>query len=446
MLTDYEFENKEYGDITRNLKATLFDIVAIEDARLSEFEMMVEEVIPEKQEELGELCLDKDMCLKRIIRVANELASSLMELDSYSQKFQMLLQEEASLADENDFDDSYQDDVVLSNESEEVVDESNISDEGQYIEEEVNDEVVEINDGDSQEMDSVAVADVSENTDATLGGLETIPQPSSSNSSTDSNDVSADETAFEEVVADSVVELPKVEEAGTLSATTSTEVNDVSVNETASEKVGADSVVELPKIEEAGTLPSLNLEEKEIVDEEKVTTSSDVVLPVVENVNAVALQSKGDTSEVAKEPMAVLSQDVVTDATVKEQSNGTSTTMKAIFVIVPGTEPRAILITKKQGSSLRNSKRTQEALLLVKNSIGKSSSSNVGVGEQVTEQQLIQNGLLEPTAVDKQKQIEVMLEQANNLYKEGKAAEAQAMYDQISALNRELQETNGVVK
>ena len=36
--------------------------------------------------------------------------------------------------------------------------------------------------------------------------------------------------------------------------------------------------------------------------------------------------------------------------------------------------------------------------------------------------------------------IEQMMEQANALYKEGKTTEAQALYDQISALNKQIQE------
>ena len=38
------------------------------------------------------------------------------------------------------------------------------------------------------------------------------------------------------------------------------------------------------------------------------------------------------------------------------------------------------------------------------------------------------------------------MNEANKLYQEGKINEAQEMYDQISILNKQLQESNSVVK
>ena len=54
--------------------------------------------------------------------------------------------------------------------------------------------------------------------------------------------------------------------------------------------------------------------------------------------------------------------------------------------------------------------------------------------------------MLEPTNVDKQKQIEEMLEKANSLYREGKAQDALDLYNQISLLNKELQGDKATVK
>ena len=52
------------------------------------------------------------------------------------------------------------------------------------------------------------------------------------------------------------------------------------------------------------------------------------------------------------------------------------------------------------------------------------------------EQKLVDNGLLPG---DGQAQIEQMMNQANELYAAGKVEEAQAMYDKISELNKQIQ-------
>ena len=61
---------------------------------------------------------------------------------------------------------------------------------------------------------------------------------------------------------------------------------------------------------------------------------------------------------------------------------------------------------------------------------------------QADEQTLISNGLLAPTTQDKQKEMQTMIEQANELYKAGKALEAQELFNKVSAMNKELQVVN----
>ena len=73
--------------------------------------------------------------------------------------------------------------------------------------------------------------------------------------------------------------------------------------------------------------------------------------------------------------------------------------------------PKAILVSEKQKSNLVGSKSIQEGLL------------NNTVSESVSQ---------EPV------NMEAMMAQANALYKEGRVAEAQSLYDQISQLNREM--------
>ena len=64
--------------------------------------------------------------------------------------------------------------------------------------------------------------------------------------------------------------------------------------------------------------------------------------------------------------------------------------------------------------------------------------------KDVSDTELIENGLLEPVD-DIESKIVNMMEEANKLYKDGKTEEAQALYDQISELNKKFQES-GVSK
>ncbi|MBR3211123.1 MAG: hypothetical protein IKF71_04230 [Bacilli bacterium] len=100
--------------------------------------------------------------------------------------------------------------------------------------------------------------------------------------------------------------------------------------------------------------------------------------------------------------------------------------------------PKVIMISGKQAAKLRQSLPTQEALL---------SAKGFFKNESGLEQQLVDNGLLEPDVASKQAQIEQMMNQANELYAAGKVEEAQNMYNQISELNQALQlESAGSVK
>lgn len=108
------------------------------------------------------------------------------------------------------------------------------------------------------------------------------------------------------------------------------------------------------------------------------------------------------------------------------------------FIKVSKDSPKAILTSLKQVTNLRSSYKVQNALL---SSRGTIASRNInGVDSEV--QELVDNGLLAPSSEN----IEAMMNEANKLYQEGKINEAQEMYDQISILNKQLQESSSVVK
>lgn len=143
--------------------------------------------------------------------------------------------------------------------------------------------------------------------------------------------------------------------------------------------------------------------------------------PTIAPTEAVVADSPSDAAKVVEE--AANPEPV--EAVVEEKASD-----KITYTKVDTNKTRALLTSAKQIGNLRSSRSTQEALL---NSRQKSNANNL-------EKQLVENGLLPADTDTMKKQVETMMEQANALYKEGKTVEAQAMYDKISELNKQIQE------
>ena len=144
--------------------------------------------------------------------------------------------------------------------------------------------------------------------------------------------------------------------------------------------------------------------------------------PTIAPTEAVVADSPSDAAKVVEE--AANPEPV--EAVVEEKASD-----KITYTKVDTNKTRALLTSAKQIGNLRSSRSTQEALL---NSRQMSNANNN------LETQLVENGLLPADTDTMKKQVETMMEQANALYKEGKTVEAQAMYDKISELNKQIQE------
>ena len=223
--------------------------------------------------------------------------------------------------------------------------------------------------------------------------------------------------------------------------------NEDGMNESISEVADLSESTEIPQ--ELSSDTEVQTEEVNNGGVEEVV--SNIQLPVIESQNEdIKQQDSLTTLEEVVDNQVTLLQD--NKALVKDENSGIIQKLK--FVALNNATTRAILTTKKQVENLRNSRETQKALLNVRGSIASNSlavKTTEAVTQQindleVSEQQLIDNGLLEPNNVDKQKQIEEMLEKANSLYREGKAQDALDLYNQISLLNKELQGDKATVK
>lgn len=318
-----------------------------------------------------------------------------------------------------------------------------------FIQPEVNSEVVETTENDnavsvegdtivdnSMSLTSDLTADLMSGSAGTDSGAEMIPEP-----------VSA-ETGV--VTGSEVVTIPNVEPQNTVELPT---VNSVEENSNVGEdELSADMAefVLSPIDEGVITTPIETDSAKEIVE------SSDRQLQAVEDVK----------NEIAAD----------TSLSIEEKQSSIER-----YTRITENAVKAILVTKAQYEKLLLSRETQKALLSSNSNIGLAQpfaleTNNLGqvevpsvapsnevvlpnfatsnevvlpaiVSPENTNSSMELNSVIALPSIDpngdslktKQQQLQEMMEQANNLYKEGKTQEAQALFNQISVINQELQ-------
>ena len=215
----------------------------------------------------------------------------------------------------------------------------------------------------------------------------------------------------EEIVEDSPTQ-PNIEVGKTTEDVVSPVVVDSEVSDVA-------PIVATEETADTGVVPSPTIDDS---------------VPIVENADSTVIDVPEISESVTQPTMAVndssfelpvIEADGLNNS-VGQVQESTVALPVVTFTRVGNIADRAILVTNKQGTNLRNSRDMQKQIVQISNS-------------GVTESQLVNNGLLEPSADDKKKKIEEMLENANSLYKQGNVQEAEVLYDEISKLNKELQ-------
>ncbi len=394
-----------YEDAIVSLKNILFDIILAEEGKLSniEYRMANEQ---ENLEELSRIRELQNSKLNEVLRITGMLFSSLENLSVYTGEYQALdeLADSIENIDNSQISKAYRTDLknatnLINNTAEEMSDSISQLDIPVEQQEQMIENIQSIQNGDNKK------------------GIDN-----------DFNKVVGGDYFY-------TAGTPENQENGSLGEAEETGMNESNSEVTdLSESTGISQ--ELPSNTEVQTEEVNNGDVEEVV--------SNIQLPVIESQNEdIKQQDSLTTLEEVVDNQVTLLQD--NKALAKDENSGIIQKLK--FVALNNATTRAILTTKKQVENLRDSRDTQIALLNVRGSIASNSlavKTNEAVTQQindleVSEQQLIDNGLLEPTNVDKQKQIEEMLEKANSLYREGKAQDALDLYNQISLLNKELQ-------
>lgn len=469
MITEYIYENQEYENVLVKIKAALMDIISSEENKLYEIEQKITTTTDESfKEKLSKLCADERCALRQIIITMNTLSASLEKVDSYSKDFDSIEDENikeiiADLKNENvnnisenvespvykqeEAIESSQEEPIMVQEQEEIAEPVEQTEEN-IVTEEKEAPVVEEND-----EETYPTEEPEETIEQAAPTIEEKTEP-----------IEQSEDISNEVEDTPISEQIEPEETITSSEEVVPEVSQEVQNE---EQVYENQLIETP-VDNTEVVQEEQPEDAQVYDEnveevaeeqpsEQISQEENTPLIPIVTEQTKQQQPSKETEEQASSEIA--EEDVVAPPSVDEnvQQQEFNPSIPAIenqenvtyqedlpkeplmtFIKASQDSPKAILTSLKQVTNLRSSYKTQNALL---SSRGTIASRNInGVDSEV--QELVDNGLLAPSSEN----IEAMMNEANKLYQEGKINEAQEMYDQISILNKQLQESNSVVK
>lgn len=469
MITEYVYENQEYENVLVKIKAALMDIISSEENKLYEIEQKITTTTDESfKEKLSKLCADERCALRQIIITMNTLSASLEKVDSYSKDFDSIEDENikeiiADLKNENvnNISESIESPVYKQEEAIESSQEEPIMVQEQ---EEIAEPVEQTEENIvTEEKEAPVVEENDEETYPTEEPEETIEQAAPTIEEKN-EPIEQSEDISNEVEDTPISEQIEPEETITSSEEVVPEVSQEVQNE---EQVYENQPIETP-VDNTKVVQEEQPEDAQVYDEnveevadeqpsEQISQEENTPLIPIVTEQTKQQQPSKETEEQASSEIA--EEDVVAPPSVDEnvQQQEFNPSIPAIenqenvtyqedlpkeplmtFIKASQDSPKAILTSLKQVTNLRSSYKTQNALL---SSRGTIASRNInGVDSEV--QELVDNGLLAPSSEN----IEAMMNEANKLYQEGKINEAQEMYDQISILNKQLQESNSVVK
>lgn len=491
MITEYIYENQEYENVLVKIKAALMDIISSEENKLYEIEQKITTTTDESfKEKLSKLCADERCALRQIIITMNTLSASLEKVDSYSKDLDSIEDENikeiiADLKNENvnNISESVESPVYKQEEAIESINQDpdvvrKINDYADSKEEPVVEESVEqvpeeiTTQEEPTEVQEEAI-ESSQEEPIMVQEQEEIAEPVEQTEEKETPVVEEnDEETYPTEEPEETIEqaTPTIEEKTEPEETiTNSEevVPEVSQEVQNEEQVYENQPIETPvdntevvQEEQPEDAPVYDENVEEVADEkpsEQISQEENTPLIPIVTEQTKQQQPSEETEEQASSEIA--EEDVVAPPSVDEnvQQQEFNPAIPAIenqenvtyqedlpkeplmtFIKTSKDSPKAILTSLKQVTNLRSSYKTQNALL---SSRGTIASRNInGVDSEV--QELVDNGLLAPSSEN----IEAMMNEANKLYQEGKINEAQEMYDQISILNKQLQESNSVVK
>ena len=418
MEQEYIFNNKKYESAIINIKAILMDIISSEMYSISNKE---QEISVERDKEttikLKKICEQEKLSVKKLLEVGNNFASLLEKIDSFSNDFTAVLAENIAQIMEN----------YRNNESKSI--ESNLE-------------------NNVQKKEESSVENIEKSTNVSSNMVK------QNNDNVQDEIISKQDGTTYPINKEQEISLPKQEVPNKIEDSTKDVAGNSNTISSFSESIEpekeiSESNIILPPLESKKNITnniedSSNKHNVEDINTNQKKPTNDLIptpgeIPVVKdsmdnakgqgiNENLSLKNNNPDVESTIVQPVEERT-NIGTSATTDENNDKT-----LVFNIINNNKPRAILTSAKQIFNLRQSLPTQEALVQARDSIA---STNVaGVNDEI--QKLVSNGVIAPS----EESIEDMMAEASKLYQEGKTKEAQAMYDRISELNKQMKENS----
>lgn len=444
MIAEYEYNNKKYESAVRDLKSTFFDIVSLHQNNLRGLRNNIDNTVGEEQIALVKKYNQQKFQLNEMLGLVDGIIEVVQAMDSCNHYLDNRNTIEQGLDDNFVKDDSNLNRVEQPAESFESSIPQHIDEKSSLSDVNNNDETIEMN---NFEPDNIMLdGNIDEIDGDSENKVEMVPTGVPMDIAVGEQkapviDQTNTKLAFPEPNMPTIVGndenkekvIPLEQESNDIGDADNTiSDNNISPVLTVNENTNNEVVAEVPNentvITGGNDVNEVNDAVSSVPQEvnlSQILSPIDDVLPVnadeVSTINDVAEENKKLESN-ENESEAV--EDVVSNVSVDSSKN---IGLHQRFIRVSGEQVKAILVTDKQYSNLVTSRGNQKILFE-----GFASSGVSEQGSFVDEE--VDQGI-----VQQQENIEKMLEQANSLYKEGKVAEAQKMYDEVSAMNKQLQ-------
>ena len=461
MYTEYVFENKSYEVALRDIKSILFDIVSQEEKNISALrERAFSNVSAVNAPAMQSLFVQQDERLRNVLGISEHLTRAIQEVDACSKQLrlidqstvqQVLASQQAQSVPKTQEAPTIQESVgnaLQANATEEPVAEKAadaVAEEPVVVatvEEEKPAEVVaesvkeasaptsmediadamEVDEGDalSSEAEEAAQSGISTMTDDLIAAHseeEAAPEEPAIIISEDAEIanpvIPVEQTAGKEKVAEGEQEEGQHESLiikyNDEISTIKDEPTEAPAEEKAAEgeqEEGQNESLIIKYNDEVSTIPDEPASEEEAEEEKAEATSEQPVLTPITESHPTEATSTEEATPVAAAPVAeaTTTTDAIPDSFMFRKRNADA--------------PRGIMISKDQASKLKGSLAVQTALLNAK-------------------------GILQ-SSYSGEKQLEAMMAEANDLYSQGKVAEAQDKIEQINAYTKGMTESVGI--
>lgn len=437
MALDYVFDSKMLEEFSDKIKAMIFDIISVEKTQSDS------SFYGDLKEQIEEIYSYQGKCLDEVMATTNQLVTLLQELDGYRKDIRDIQNNKNQEIVNNYYGQKTEDDKSSkdNNKQEEVPEEASdmTKEEADKI---IQDYINSINipgarDSSSSNYENSSRLNENSKKDNSSTETDEVDTTSKKEKDVSSDAVSVEGEDVENNNEDKSIDIKSDDTNNDNSNMEKDEKNSDTVPKEENESMSIKDIV----IE--GSTDALGEEEKTDSNEEKIDTSEkeEVQEPLIPVDNTD--DKKEESEEEINSDGVVLpfrddnnTSDGIVEVNTDTEEEGPLVKIpkeKVVFEKDNSNDAKAILVSKNQRLNLDKSRDVQAALF---QSLNNSDVFDINNSQDENQEEL--------SFEEMQKKIEIMMEEANKLYQEGKVAEAQEKYEEISKLNKQIQNGDSV--